>query len=103
MIVKDLWERQVCLTDDRLKHIETDHPEMADQIERLRETLQHPYTIVRSRTDNDVELFYKLYPSTPVSSKYMCVILKTKSNDIFIITAYFTDTVKKGEVLWLSR
>ena len=103
MLLSDLLERQVRLTDERLDHILNDHPEMADQSERLGETLHNPDTIVRSKTDNDVELFYKLFASTPVSSKYMCVVLKIKNNDIFIITAYFTDTVKKGAVLWPSR
>jgi len=103
MLFSDIRDRKVRFSDERLHHIQNDHPEMADQIERVGETLQNPDTIVRSKTDNDVELFYKLYPSTPVSSKYMCVVLKTKNNKILIITAYFTDTVKKGEVLWPSR
>lgn len=103
MLFSDIRDRKVRFTDERLHHIQNDHPEMAGQIERVIETLRNPHTIVRSKTDNDVELFYRQYPTTPVSNKYMCVVLKAKFNDISIITAYFTDTVKKGEVLWPSR
>jgi hypothetical protein len=39
----------------------------------------------------------------PVKDKFMCVVLKVTKNDLFIITAYFTDTVKRGEVLWQKK
>jgi hypothetical protein len=29
----------------------------------------------------------------------MCVIVKGRGKDLFIITAYFTDTMKRGETL----
>jgi hypothetical protein len=62
--------------------------------------LSNPDIIVRSRTDSEVELFYRRYIITPVTEKYLCVVVKTLVGDIFIITAYFTDTIKRGEVLW---
>jgi hypothetical protein len=30
----------------------------------------------------------------------MCVVVKVAPPDAFIVTAYYTDAVKKGEVLW---
>lgn len=30
----------------------------------------------------------------------MCVVVKVKVDDVFILTAYFTDAIKKGDVLW---
>jgi hypothetical protein len=88
------------VTDERLHHLETDHPEMAGQISRIAETLTDPNQIVRSRTDATVELFYKWYASTPVTAKFLCVVLKALPNAPFMITAYHTDAVKRGEVLW---
>ena len=41
-----------------------------------------------------VELFYKLYNRTPVTTKYMCVVVKRGLNDVFVVTAYFTNAVK---------
>jgi len=54
---KDMNNRQIRLTDERLEHIETDHPEMSNQIAKMSETLQFPDIIIRSNTDFEVELF----------------------------------------------
>jgi len=37
--------------------IETDHPEISGQLDKIEETLSKPDIIVRSRTDPDIELF----------------------------------------------
>jgi phage-Barnase-EndoU-ColicinE5/D-RelE like nuclease2 len=97
---RDIRKRAIRVTDERLHHLETDHPEMAGQIARIAETLADPDQIVRSRTDTTVELFYKWYAATPVTAKFLCVVVKTLSDDPFMITAYHTDVVKRGEVLW---
>ncbi len=76
---------------------------MKSQISRISESLSDPDRIIRSATDPDVELFYRFYPSTPVTRKFLCVVVKVLPNDNFIITAYYTDTVKRGEVLWEKK
>lgn len=91
------------LTDERPNHLETDHPEMQNQRPEITETLTDPDRVLRSRTDAQVELFYKHYPATPVTSKFLCVVVKVLPEDGFIITAYFTDTVKKGDILWEKK
>ena len=63
----------------------------------------NPDIVVKSRTDPDVELFYRYYEDTPVTEKYLCVVVKLSIGDLFIITSYFTDTVKKGDILWERR
>lgn len=103
MILIDLFNRKIRLTDERQRHFEENHPEMKDQIEKIRETLINPDVIVRSRTDSHVELFYKHYNITPVTEKYLCIVVKVLKDDIFIITAYFTDTIKKGDILWKKK
>jgi len=100
---EDLFNRNIRLTDERLEHIELDHPEMSGQIDKIAETLQNPEIVIRSRSDSEVELFYRYYSETPVGDKYMCVIVKGRGEDLFIITAYFTDTMKRGETLWQKR
>ena len=100
---KDIHNRRVRLTDERQKHIEIDHPEMFGQVNKIDETLSNPDTIVRSRTDPDIELFYRHYEVTPVTDKYLCVVVKILVGDRFIVTAYFTDTIKRGETLWRKR
>ena len=100
---QDIRHRAIRLTDERLQHLETDHPEMAGQLSRIAETLADPDRIVHSRTDATVELFYKWYASTPVTAKFLCVVVKALPDDPFMITAYHTDAVKRGEVLWEKR
>jgi hypothetical protein len=100
---KDIHNRQMRLTDERLQHIEADHPEMSGQIDKIQDTLLSPDMVVRSKTDPDVELFYRYYDITPVTEKYLCVVVKVSVDDSFIITAYFTDTIKRGEALWRKK
>lgn len=65
--------------------------------------MKDPDRIVRSRTDPEIELFYRHYESTPVSDKQLCVVVKTTADDAFVVTAYFTDSVKKGDTLWVRK
>jgi hypothetical protein len=101
--LKDIKGRDIRLSDERQKHIEDDHPEMVGQIDKIKETLLRPDVMVGSKADLNVEMFYKYYKSTPVTEKFLCVIVKNLIEDLFIITVYFTDTVKKGEVLWKKK
>jgi hypothetical protein len=97
---QDIHNRSIRLTEERQLHLQTAHPEMTDAIPRIAETLAGPDKVVQSRTDETVELFYKHYPSTPVTRKFLCTVVKVLSDDNFIITAYYTDTIKQGERLW---
>ncbi len=99
----DIHGRPIRLTDERNTHLQTAHPEMSDQLPRIVATLAHPDQIVRSRTDSTVELFYKHYPSTPVTSKFLCTVVKVLPEDYFVITAYYTDAIKRGDVLWAKK
>jgi hypothetical protein len=93
--------RPVRLTGERLEHLESDHPEMRGQVARIEQTVREPERVVRSRTDPDVELYYRMYPVTPVTRKYLCVVVKTMpERDAFVVTAYFTDKPKQGDLLW---
>ena len=90
-VLEDFNKRNIRLTDERRQHLESTHPEMKGQIGRIGQTLASPNKVVRSRTDPLVELFYKLYQSTPVTEKYLCIVVNNLENDHFIITAYFTE------------
>jgi hypothetical protein len=99
-LFNDIHNRVIRLTAERQQHLQTAHPEMTEAIPRIAETLTNPDKIVRSRTDTTVELFYRHYPSTAVTSKFLCTVVKVLPDDNFIITAYYTDTIKRGESLW---
>jgi hypothetical protein len=102
-ILTDVHGRLIRLTDERRLHLQTAHPEMTEQLSDIAEVLARPDNIVRSRTDPTIELFYKHYPSTPVTSKFLCTVVKVLPDDNFIITAYYTDTMKRGELLWEKK
>jgi hypothetical protein len=96
----DIHKRVIRLTAERQQHLQTAHPEMTEVIPRVAATLTNPDKIVRSRTDTTVEWFYRHYPSTAVTRKFLCTVVKVLPDDNFIITAYDTDTIKRGESLW---
>ncbi len=89
----------VRLTEQRLAHILT-HPEMVEMETALAETLLVPEQVVESSADPSVWLYYRRYQDTQVGEKQLCVVVKTAVDDPFVITAYLTDRVKRGRVLW---
>lgn len=102
-IFHDSKKREIRLSEERKNHLISAHPEIMNQFNKITMTLLDPDCIIRSRTDHDVELYYRLFETTPVTRKHLCVVVKSKDKDVFIITAYFTDTVKKGKILWKKR
>jgi len=87
------------LDEDRWKHV-LEHPEMKNQIYRIKETLIDPDEVRETSRSSSVWLFYKFYPHSPVSEKYLLVIVEVLDGEGFIVTAFFTDKVKKGGLIW---
>ena len=56
--------------------------------------------VITSLSDPSVRLYYRYRPRTLVGGKYVCVVVKTTSADAFVLTAYLTDSVKKGAPVW---
>ena|SRR4030067_457292 len=95
----DYTGKIIRLTDERLAHIK-EHPEMVAHTMKINETLTTPDTVIRSKTDAEVNLYFKYYKKLSIGDKYLCVVVKYKEDDVFIITAHFTDSIKKGEIIW---
>ena len=91
--------RQIRLTNERWEHI-LSHSEMVNQQERIIETLTQPELIVATVKDESVHVYHRFYEQTPVTSKYLLVSVKILPEDAFILTAFFSNRVKKGNVLW---
>jgi hypothetical protein len=87
------------LTNERWAHI-VDHPEMAGQQERLAETLMSPDIVTATVKDETVHAYHHLYETTPVTRKHMVVVVKMLAEDAFVVTAFYSSRVKKGEVIW---
>ena len=98
-VLQDCFGRAVRLTDERTAHV-LDHTEMEGQLDKLEEVLHEPDVIVRSQRDHDVHLYHKRYAATPVTEKYRLAAVKVTEHDPFVVTAFFTDEIKRGERLW---
>lgn len=98
-LLKDYRNLSLRLTDERKKHI-LEHPEMLSMFDTIEQTLIHPEKVIQSLSDPTVQLYYRFYRNTVVGDKHLCVIVKRNQEDAFILTAYLTDTIKKGFIQW---
>ncbi|MEW6541997.1 MAG: hypothetical protein AB1411_00105 [Nitrospirota bacterium] len=98
-VLRDYQGLSIRLTDERLAHI-LEHPEMAGRERAIEETLLGPHTVMESLSDPQSRLYYRFYFGTKVGDKYLCVVVKIAEADAFVLTAYLTDTIKKGVQLW---
>ena len=90
------------MTEERRKHI-LEHPEMKGMVRHIKETLLEPQKVIQSISDKDIGLYYRFYIGTKVGDKYLCVVVKTIKQDAFVLTAYLTDFIKKGDIIWLRK
>ena len=72
------------------------HPVMAGRDNDVKDALQRPSEIRQSRSDFDVYLFYK--PER--IGRWVCAVAKQLNGNGFLITAYPTDAIKEGELIW---
>ena len=70
------------------------HPIMKGKEDIVKATLQSPDEIRQSSTDKDVFLYYKQ------SDKLYCVVVRHNGIEGYLITAYPTDKVKEGVIVW---
>lgn len=90
------------LTNERWDHIVRRHPEMKSQIDKVKETLADPNSILEG--DYGELLAVRYYKSTPLTNKYLIVVYKEISeNEGFIVTIYFTrELSKRRKAIWKS-
>ena len=88
--VKDKSGRNIYITDERWKHI-LKHPEMANQLEQIRDTLLHPDTVTKVEKDSDVRFYFRYYKDR---KEYLFISVKYLNGEGFIITSFYTDKIK---------
>jgi hypothetical protein len=91
--------RAIRLTEERQAHI-LEHPEMQGQEKRIREALAQPEFVVATPTDITVHVYGRFYETTPVTSKYLQVVVKLLLDDAFVLTAYYSSRPKRGRTVW---
>lgn len=98
-ILFDYQQHPVRLTTERLEHILM-HPEMSSMLEEIETTLSDPEYVIRSRSDESALLHFRYYRATMVGNKWLSVVVKYLENDAFIVTAFLTNKLHKGDVVW---
>jgi hypothetical protein len=89
------------LTDERIRHIIMNHPEIKNCIPWVLETIEKPDFILSG--DFGELGAVRQYDKTPVTNdKYLTVVYKeTGLYDGFILTAYFSrDINRKRKIIW---
>jgi hypothetical protein len=88
---------RVVLARDRWREIiRFKHPALAGHESEVRETVRDPDEIRASAKETDVHVFYR-----KTDQGYICVVVgRDDSQERFVVTAYFTAKIKKGDQLW---
>jgi hypothetical protein len=85
-VTKEYWDIII-----RLKH-----PVMAGCEAEVRQALESPQEIRRSKSDANVYLFYR----SRRKGRWVCAVSKQEGRVGFLITAYPADAIKEGEKIW---
>jgi|YNPNPStandDraft_1061719.scaffolds.fasta_scaffold168691_2 hypothetical protein len=89
----------VRLTQERWEHIEEKRRqgELRPSMNEITQTLQQPDEVRASNHDPEVHLYYRAY-----GNRWSVVVVKQDPQGSFILTAYITDRIKQGGLLWRS-
>ncbi|NDG84437.1 MAG: DUF4258 domain-containing protein [Proteobacteria bacterium] len=71
------------------------HPAVFGKLEEVKLTLSEPDEIRKSKKDPKVFLFYR-----GQNPRWMTAVIKREDGFGFLITAYPTDSIKAGELVW---
>jgi hypothetical protein len=99
MILFDHTGKAVRLPDERLRHF-IDRVDLAGLRDQLPETLRDPDIVFQSNWDESATLSYRRYTGTRIGDKWLCIVVKHEGEDAFVLTAYPTDRIKEGTLLW---
>ncbi|MBE9166905.1 hypothetical protein IQ238_04930 [Pleurocapsales cyanobacterium LEGE 06147] len=72
------------------------HPDIENLEELVKQTLASPDEVRRSSRDSDVFLFYL----TRNEKRWVVAVARRLNGNGFLITAYQTDAIKEGEIIW---
>ncbi len=99
---RDFEGRIIRLTEERWSHIR-EHPEMIGMEGAIAQTLESPEAVIRSLVDPKTHLYHRFYVGTKVGEKFLCVVVKIQEEDAFVLTAYLTNKIRRGTVIWRAK
>lgn len=75
--------------------VEIKHCNMRGKEKDVISTLSEPDMIRQSKSDETIFLYYK------IKEKFLyCTVVRHENGTGFLITAYMTDKIKEGEIIW---
>ena len=83
----------VTCSEERWAAVAAKHPVLTGRAEAVRDTVEAPIEIRRSRHDPAVWLYYR-----GDSTRLLCAVIQSELG--VLITAYPADAVKQGDVVW---
>ena len=92
---KEKFGQFIRLTEERWQHIIDRHPEIKKHLSKIQSTIQNPDIIVKNRYHQSERYYHKYFERL---QNHLIVVIEYKKN--FIITAFISRKIKKGEVLW---
>ncbi len=97
LLLQSQLDGVVRLTEERWKHIEEKkrRGELRPDIDLITKTLEEPDEIRESKHDSGVRLYYRAH-----GNRWSVVVIKRGLQDSFVLTAYITDRIKQGGLLW---
>ena len=98
-ILKDYKGRNIRLTDERVAHF-VKRLVRAGLLDKLEEAIADPDFVIESRTDPAAVIYYHYYRNIRAGDKYLFIVVKHDRDDAYILTAYPSDQIKKGRLLW---
>jgi hypothetical protein len=94
-IKKEKFGRLIRLTDERWQHIIERHPEVEGYLAKIQSTIRYPDIIVKNQYNKNERYYHKYFKSL---KNHFIIIVEYEKN--FIITAFISRKIKKGEILW---
>lgn len=91
--VVDKYGKVVYLTKERWRHIQK-HPEMSNELERIKETLIKPLIVKKVDFDKNLRYYFS-YVKNSATAKYILVLVKYLNGKGFVITAFYTNKIKR--------
>ncbi len=91
--------RRIRFPDTQRLHIAYFHPEALADEGKIGLAVSEPEQVARGATE-DFRVCYRFFTDTPITAKYLALVMKLLDDEGFIVTAYFTEKVKKGKIIW---
>jgi hypothetical protein len=87
--------RMIRLTEVQWVHIEFEHKELSNQMDKIIQALKEPDFVYYAIKDDNYH-YYKYFSETPVTRKYLLVIVKhLRDKEGFVITAFFISRIRE--------